>query len=298
MALVEAADDEPRAQPRINRAGPAPLYHQIRQLLLDEIGSGKLTSGDRLPPEVEYAEALGVSLAPVRQAILGLVKDGYFERSAGRGTFVRPDKLTEAVTTLSGFTESMREKGRLVEMRVLRQDLVDASEEVRSALGLGTAPVVELRRVASESGSPLALLVSYLDARRFGELLTVDFSAVSLYTFLRECYGVEMTRATNVVQVVHCGLEEAGVLEIPVSSPALEAVHTTFDQHGSPVEVARVLYRADRVRLSFESQSASVDGRATRAASRKPAGGKKRPSTAKRHAKSSRMNSDEGRTVA
>jgi GntR family transcriptional regulator len=249
VALVAAADE-----PRVSRAGPAPLYRQIRALLLDEIRSGKLASGDRLPPEREYASALGVSLGPVRQAILGLVKDGYFERSAGRGTFVRPDRVTEAVTSLSGFTESMREKGRLVEMRILRQEVVDASEEVRSALGLARGPVVELCRVASESQSPLALLVSFLDARRFSELLTVDFSAVSLYTFLRERYGVEMTRATNVVQVVHCGPEEAGVLEIPVSSPALEAVHTTFDQRDSPVEVARVLYRADRVRLSFESQ--------------------------------------------
>ena len=237
MALV-GAQNERRDQPRLNRAAPAPLHHQIRQLLLEEIRSGKLNPGDRLPPEREYAETLGVSLAPVRQAILGLVKDGCFERLAGRGTFVRPDKLTETVTTLSGFTESMRQRGRLVEMRVLRQGLVDPSEEVRSALGLGRAPVVELRRVATEGGSPLALLVSLLDGRRFGELLKVDFSAVPLYTYLRERYGLEMTRATNIVQVVHCDLEEAAVLEVPVGSPALEAVHTTFDQHDRPVEGA------------------------------------------------------------
>jgi GntR family transcriptional regulator len=263
MALV-AARSERRAQPRLNRAGPAPLHHQIRQLLLEEIRSGKLNPGDRLPPERVYAETLGVSLAPVRQAILGLVKDGCIERSAGRGTFVRQDKLTETVTTLSGFTESMRQRGRLVEMQVLRQELVDASEEVRSVLGLGRAPVVELSRVATESGSPLALLVSLLDGRRFGELLTVDFSAVSLYTYLREAYGLEMTRATNIVQVVHCDVEEAAVLEIPVSSPALEAVHTTFDQHDRPVERARVLYRADRVRLSFDSKSAPAGERGKR----------------------------------
>jgi GntR family transcriptional regulator len=257
--------NEGRDQPRLNRAAPAPLHHQIRQLLLEDIRSGKLNPGDRLPPEREYAETLGVSLAPVRQAILGLVKDGCVERAAGRGTFVRPDKLTETVTTLAGFTESMRQRGRRVEMRVLRQEFVDPSEEVRSVLGLGRAPVVELRRVAAESGSPLALLVSFLDSRRFGELLTVDFSAVSLYTYLRENYGVRMTRATNIVQVVHCDLEEAAVLEIPVSSPALETVHTTFDQHDRPVEAARVLFRADRVRLSFESKSAPAGERDKRA---------------------------------
>ena len=40
------------------------------------IERGELRQGQKLPSEREYADQLGISLAPVRQAILDLVKEG------------------------------------------------------------------------------------------------------------------------------------------------------------------------------------------------------------------------------
>jgi DNA-binding GntR family transcriptional regulator len=44
------------------------------RLLLDEIDAGRLPAGKKLLQEKQYAARLGVSLAPVRQAILALAK--------------------------------------------------------------------------------------------------------------------------------------------------------------------------------------------------------------------------------
>src|SRR6516225_5753378 len=65
------------------------LHARISQLLVDLIQSDALTPGEQLPPERELAQMLGVSLAPVRQAILDVVSKGLLERRRGRGTFVR-----------------------------------------------------------------------------------------------------------------------------------------------------------------------------------------------------------------
>ena len=52
--------------------------------------NGELRPGDQLPTEAELCERLGVSRAPVRQAMADLSRDGLIYRRAGAGSFVAP----------------------------------------------------------------------------------------------------------------------------------------------------------------------------------------------------------------
>jgi GntR family transcriptional regulator/MocR family aminotransferase len=60
----------------------------IYRALLDAIRSGRLGSGDRLPPTRELATDLGVSRNTVATAYERLVAEGYLEARVGAGTFV------------------------------------------------------------------------------------------------------------------------------------------------------------------------------------------------------------------
>ena len=60
----------------------------IYRALLDAIRSGRLGSGDRLPPTRELAADLGVSRNTVATAYERLVAEGYLEARVGAGTFV------------------------------------------------------------------------------------------------------------------------------------------------------------------------------------------------------------------
>src|SRR5215468_5925179 len=95
----------------ISRVSPVPLHHQLRQMLQDQIERGSLRPGQQIPHERQYAEHLGISLAPVRQALLDLVRQGYLHRVRGKGTFVRDDKVIEKVSLLGSFTDSLRSQG-------------------------------------------------------------------------------------------------------------------------------------------------------------------------------------------
>ena len=59
----------------VSRDSPVPLHHQVRNYLLGCIERGELLPGQKLLQEREYSVRFGISLAPVRQAILDLVKE-------------------------------------------------------------------------------------------------------------------------------------------------------------------------------------------------------------------------------
>jgi DNA-binding GntR family transcriptional regulator len=68
------------------------LREQIRELLLERILGGELESGDRIV-ELQIAQELGTSQAPVREALRELQSLGFVEHEPYRGTRVR--RITE-----------------------------------------------------------------------------------------------------------------------------------------------------------------------------------------------------------
>jgi len=176
----------------INRDSPVPLHHQVRNYLLDCIERGELLPGQKLLQEREYAARFGLSLAPVRQAILDLVKEGYLYRVPGRGTFVREQKVEEKISILSSFSESMRAKGLSAVLNVAELRISKIPPNIRAALAAEDQQCIFLQRVALIESKAIALLTSYLPARLVPGLETLDFNGRSLYKTLEERYGISL----------------------------------------------------------------------------------------------------------
>jgi DNA-binding GntR family transcriptional regulator len=64
------------------------LSDQVKQHILDRIESGEFLPGERLV-ESQLAAQLGISQAPVREAIRDLVSAGFLEREPHKGAIVR-----------------------------------------------------------------------------------------------------------------------------------------------------------------------------------------------------------------
>ncbi|HBC87506.1 MAG TPA: hypothetical protein DCZ94_11170 [Lentisphaeria bacterium] len=82
----------------INKKLPVPIYHQIREQILERIKSGELAVKDRLPAELELANSCGISPMTVRQAYTSLVNEGFLYRRHGKGTFVSEAPAPKAVS--------------------------------------------------------------------------------------------------------------------------------------------------------------------------------------------------------
>lgn len=82
-------------------AGGGPIYLRITEALADARASGLLQPGDRLPPQRDLAQALGVDLTTVTRAFMEARRRNLIEAAPGRGTFVTPGGSDEPVLDLS-----------------------------------------------------------------------------------------------------------------------------------------------------------------------------------------------------
>ena len=57
----------------LDRTSPMPLYHQLKERLVERIASGTWPPESRLPSERELCELFGISRITVRQALDQLV---------------------------------------------------------------------------------------------------------------------------------------------------------------------------------------------------------------------------------
>lgn len=75
----------------LDPASDLPLHRQVYEVLRQEIVSGRLVRGARLPSTRALAEMLGVSRTTLTSTFAQLISEGYLFATVGSGTFVSTD---------------------------------------------------------------------------------------------------------------------------------------------------------------------------------------------------------------
>src|SRR5258705_2656659 len=97
-------------RPDLADASDLPAHMRIGDWLERLIASGRLAPGDKLPSEVEIANALRVSRMTLRQALSPIEAKGLIDRRRGRfgGNFVTAPPFEVDHASLPRVTEPMR----------------------------------------------------------------------------------------------------------------------------------------------------------------------------------------------
>lgn len=243
------------ARPDLTGAGDEPGHARISLWLERLIVSGTLKPGDKLPAEVEIANALGVSRMTLRQALSTIEAKGLIDRRRGRfgGNFVAAPRFEFDHASLPGFTEQMRrihvEAGADVVSATTRRPTAD----VRQRLGLKRGEQVhEILRVRSANGEPIVLEEAYLPAAVFPGMLSADLTG-SLYAIMRE-YDASPFAADEEIEATPATEQQADILGVEAGSPLLLITRTSFTENGVAVEFSRDYHRADRARIRIKSR--------------------------------------------
>jgi GntR family transcriptional regulator len=244
----------------LDKGGFIPLYFQIQRTLMDRIRSGDLSEGDPLPSEEELGRVYQVSRMTARQALHGLKINGYAVSQKGRGTFVTRPKLEKNIMHLRGFTEDMKHLGMEPSSKLLVQTVVNATAELAEKLKVeAEETVMRLRRLRLADGIPMALEDSYIPLRQFHGLEKISFLKRSLYSVLRENFGVRIAYADEVIEALPATREESELLTIPKKSSILSISRIIMTTEEVPIEFACSRYRGDRYRASIRIPTTTIE---------------------------------------
>ncbi|NCT83857.1 MAG: GntR family transcriptional regulator [Comamonadaceae bacterium] len=222
---------------------PAPLYEQIRQLLVAALAAGEWRPGDVLPSEAALAERFGASAGTVRRALDELAAQHLVERRQGSGTFVSTHAAPRQPFRFLRLVADDEVQGFARELLGCRR--MRASAEIARALGLRTAePVIEVRRLLLRRGRPVVLDELWLPQRHFQGLTAevIEAHPGALYALFETRFGVHMVRAQEKLRAVAATAEAARLLQLPEGAPLLSVERLAFTYGDRPMELRRGLY--------------------------------------------------------
>lgn len=223
------------------------LADVVRDGLRRAVITGSYEPGSKLPNEDALAKRFAVSRATIREAVRGLVEEGYLSRRQGSGTYVtaRP-LLRNSLDTNFSYTSYLESTGVRAGRRILDIRTIPASATVAEQLHLEPGhSIVEVRRVRTADDRPAVYSVDHLpadiiDADRDREALDG-----SMYALLAAC-GHAVQHGEAIVAPASADQELAGVLDVPPG---------TLLQHLQQVDVDGA---GRRVMLSLEWHVPSV----------------------------------------
>jgi GntR family transcriptional regulator len=230
-----------------------PKYHRIADDLRDQIRTGTLKPGDKLPAETTIATTHGTSVPTVRQAMSVLRAEGLIDSRHGIGTFVRDSHRMQR-RSRNRYGEARGRDGLL--NRTFRHDITFAGtqpvpEHIADSLNVdpGTPVVIRRRRLYGEDNRLAEIGASYLPtsiaAGTFLEEPTVVPKA--LFRCVEDLTGRTYTDARDQVTARRATDDEADSFDLPIGSYVLHLIHTATDENGDVLEVSESIWPADNV---------------------------------------------------
>ncbi len=223
----------------------AAKYQQIADRLRDQIDSGALQPGERLPSEPDLVGQFDASRNTVRLALALLTNQGLVVTRQGLGTFV---------------TEPARPFTALLS-RVTAQPQVQSTSTVLPEVSRSSAEAETSRQIVEKSVR-----------RRRGTIGDVPWMMMASYFPLDISAGTPLEQAGEIASgsiklLADLGYSQVGFVDeigarmpntrefaffgLSTGTPVVVVNRTAYTQE-RPIRMTRYVYRADRVRLTHE----------------------------------------------
>ncbi len=220
---------------------------QVERRIEDLLLQGRYKAGDRIPPEIELVEALGVSRVTVRAGLARLVERNLLQRRRGSGTFlVRPPggaRLQSGLERLETYTIHAERLGLKLHSEDLVIEAADAGTDEAAALEVSEgSPLVKVSRVLLVEGKRAAWMVDVVPEDVVGfEDARERFRRDAMVLDLLVSQGVPVGFSQMFIEAVMIGPEDhvGRKLGSESLSAALSLTQTMYLTDGRPVQWSR-----------------------------------------------------------
>lgn len=211
----------------MNYLGASPT---TRDALASWLTNSGAASGDRLPPERELSEQLGVTRGELRKALTALEAEGIVERYVGRGTFLRSTATNTPSTGAATSEQFISRLSEITSPHAAMMARLSLEPELAGHAAIHAAPrhLTEARALADDMRSA----ANWAEYEELDSRLHELIAAASGNPLLAELH-----RIVNAVRVSVVWSR----LELPQDGPP--ANYHSFDEHD---EIIAALEKRDR----------------------------------------------------
>ncbi|CAN5585869.1 GntR family transcriptional regulator [soil metagenome] len=226
------------------------LYVQVEQSMEDLLVRGRYKAGDRIPPEADLVQSLGVSRATVRAGLARLVERGLLERRQGSGTFLvkPPDgaRLRNGLERLESYTVHAERLGLDLDSRELSIEATLAETEEAEALEVPRGePLAKVCRTLLVNGEPAAWMVDVVPEDLISTARVRDRfrpEAMLLDLLVSEKVPIGFSKLCIDAELI-CPDDEVGsALGLKAPSAALSLIETMYLAGGRPAQWSRNVF--------------------------------------------------------
>lgn len=224
------------------------LWRRVADQIERGIAEGTYASGQKLPGEMEIAEAYRVNRHTVRRALATLAERGLVRAERGSGTYVEAPRLSYPLKARTRFSENIGAGGREARAQLIGHTLEDADRALAKRLDVktGTA-LVRLETLRFADRTPISTATTWLQAERFPDAAAVYQRMRSMTRTLAHFGVQDYRRATTRLTAAIVDATDAARLDLALGRPVLLVESTDADMNGRPLLTTRSRFAAERI---------------------------------------------------
>lgn len=199
-----------------------PLYVQLKEIIKQDIETGTLKPGQKIPTEFELCEMYSISRRTVRTAVSELIEEGLLDRKQGKGTFISTPKIQAKLgPSVLGFSEICKLNNLKPSSKLVEQRQISATPKLAETMNVPEqTKLVAIRRIMLADNIPVMMDYAVFPPE-YHFLLQEDLHNKSLYAVIKAKRDVAFIRQRKSIQTVFADAVQAGYLNIPVGYPLL-----------------------------------------------------------------------------
>ncbi|WP_327689312.1 GntR family transcriptional regulator [Streptomyces tubercidicus] len=248
-----------------SRDSGQPRYLQIAADLAQQIRSGTLAPGEKVPSESELMARYNVSQGTARKAVAELRPTGLIDTHHGKGSFVKSQppvrrkssdrfRRSHRKAGKAAYIAESEQAGKTPGVTVLYVGPTEAPEEIAERLDVpaGTK-VLARRRLYFSNGTPTEEATSYLPwdiAKDIPELFEENPGGGGIYARLED-NGHTLKEFTETVRARLATKQETSALSLSPGSPVIHLTRSAESENGRVVEVCDTIMAADQFFLDY-----------------------------------------------
>ena len=197
-----------------------PLFKKIKEFIIKKINDNIYKEGEKIPTEKELVKMFNTSRPTVNKAISELVIEGYVQRFARSGTFVKKQIAQSSILDLKNIADEITSRGNVYSNELILLEEIKADENIALILNVVKDQKIFISKMLhKENDVPVRFDIRYIKPALVPDYLKQDFLNITPNEYLQKACPVQ--KVNNTIEAILVNEKIQKILDIKANEPCL-----------------------------------------------------------------------------